>query len=131
DAIDRLSCRPDFLVLGYPVITMEAGVTHAGTRKNLLGDKPEEKLLELYSNEKQVTAKTPPTFIFQTHEDSAVPSENAISFYLALKKAKVPAELHLYEKGRHGVGMNPKTGTPTDTWGSRLAEWLAAREIGK
>ncbi|CAN5198779.1 alpha/beta hydrolase [soil metagenome] len=131
DPVDKFSCRPDFLMLGYPVITMEPGVTHNGTKKNLLGDKPDEKLVELYSNEKQVTEKTPPTFIFHTSEDAGVVPENAVRFYLALKKAKVPVELHMYEKGRHGVGMYPKTGTPTDQWGERLAEWLKVREIVK
>lgn len=131
DAIDKLSCRPDFLVLGYPVISMEDGVTHAGSRRNLIGDKPDAKLIELYSNDKRVTAETPPTFIFHTSEDTGVVPENAIRFYATLKAAKVPVELHLYEKGKHGVGMYPKTGTPTDQWGERLAEWLKTREIAK
>jgi acetyl esterase/lipase len=129
DTISKLSCRPDFLVLGYPVITFDPTVTHSGSVRNLLGDKADAKLLEHYSNEKQVTAETPPTFIFHTSEDTAVVPENAIRFYQALKKAKVPVELHMYEKGKHGLGMNPKTNTPTDQWGQRLAEWLTAHQL--
>ncbi len=136
DPIDRVSCRPDFCVLGYPVISMEDGVTHAGSKRNLLGANPDPKLVEEFSNEKHVTAKTPPTFIFQTDEDTAVPAENAVRFYLALRKAKVPAELHVYEKGRHGVGLgrDPKwTGGSTYTagWPDRLADWLKLHGIAK
>jgi acetyl esterase/lipase len=129
DAIDKFSCRPDLAVLGYPVVSMQTGVTHGGSRRNLLGANPDAKLVEEFSNEKQVTAKTPPTFIFQTDEDKAVPAENAVGFYLALRKAKVPAELHIFEKGRHGVGLgrDPKwTGGSTYTagWPDLLAGWL-------
>lgn len=131
DDIDKLPCRPDFLILGYPVISMEDGVTHTGSRRNLLGEKPDATLIALYSNDKQVTRETPPTFIFHTSEDVAVQPENAVRFYQALKKANVATELHIYERGRHGVGMNPKTGTPTDTWSDRLADWLKARQIVK
>jgi acetyl esterase/lipase len=136
DPIDRHGCRPDFCVLGYPVVTMEDGVTHGGSKRNLLGAKPDPKLVEEFSNEKQVTVKTPATFIFQTDEDAAVPAENAVRFYLALRKAKVPAELHVYEKGRHGVGLgrDPKwTGknTYTEGWPDRLAEWLRLHGLAK
>ncbi len=134
--IDKLSCRPDFCVLGYPVISMQDGVTHGGSRRNLLGAKPDPKVVEEFSNEKQVTAKTPPTFIFQTDEDTAVPAENAVRFYLALRKAKVPAELHVFEKGRHGVGLgrDPKwTGgsTYTEGWPELLAAWLKLHELAR
>jgi acetyl esterase/lipase len=134
DDIDKVSCRPDFSILAYPVITMETGVTHGGSRKNLLGDNPDEKLIELYSNEKQVTKDTPPVFIFHTSADTAVLPENAVRFYLACKKAKVPVEMHIYEKGRHGVGLgrDPKwTGGEKSvaTWPDRLAEWMKAREL--
>jgi acetyl esterase/lipase len=132
DAIDKQGCRPDFLILGYPVITMDMAVTHGGTRHNLIGPNADPKLVELYSNEKQVTAKTPPTFIFHTFEDTAVVPENAVRFYLACKNAKVPVELHMYEKGRHGVGINPKNvSTGTDAWRLRLAEWLADQGLFK
>jgi acetyl esterase/lipase len=134
DAADKQSCRPDFLILAYPVVTMEPGVTHGGSRNNLIGPKPDDKLVENLSNEKQVTKATPPTFIFHTSADAAVPVENAVRFYLALKKAGVPAELHVYEKGRHGVGLgrDPKwTGGETSvaTWPDRLTDWLKSRGV--
>jgi acetyl esterase/lipase len=134
DAIDKKSCRPDFAILAYPVITMEEGVTHAGSRRNLLGNSPDAKLVELYSNEKQVTKDTPPVFIFHTSADAAVLPENAVRFYLACKKAKVPVEMHVYEKGKHGVGLgrDPKwTGGEKSlaTWPDRLADWMKARDL--
>ncbi|QJW97240.1 alpha/beta hydrolase [Frigoriglobus tundricola] len=134
DAIDKTSCRPDFAVLAYPVITMEAGVTHGGTRNNLLGANPDPKLVELYSNEKQVTKDTPPTFLFHTSADTAVVPENAVRFYLACKKTGVPVEMHIYEKGRHGVGLgsDPKwTGGELSvaTWPVRLTDWMTSREL--
>lgn len=137
DDVEKESCRPDFAILAYPVITMEDGVTHGGSKRNLLGDKPDAKLVELYSNEKQVTKETPPTFIFHTSADTAVVPENAVRFYLACKKAGVPVEMHIYEKGRHGVGLgrDPKwTGgeKSVETWPDRLSDWMKARElIGK
>jgi acetyl esterase/lipase len=130
DDVEKESCRPDFLILGYPVVTMEDGVTHAGSKRNLIGPKPDPKLVEELSNEKQVTKETPPTFIFHTSEDTAVVPENAIRFYLACKKAGVPVELHMYEKGRHGVGINPKgVSVGTDAWKHRLADWLNDRGV--
>ena len=130
DDIDANGCRPDFLILCYPVITMEPGVTHGGTRMNLLGKEPDAKDVEYFSNEKRVTKETPPTFIFHTDEDTAVLPENAIRFYAALKKAKVPAELHIYEKGPHGVGINPKTKSEgTNAWRDRLTDWLKVRGV--
>ncbi|WP_439626366.1 alpha/beta hydrolase [Gemmata sp.] len=134
DAIDKTSCRPDFLILAYPVVTMEPGVTHGGSRKNLLGEKPDEKQVELYSNEKQVTKETPPTFIFHTSADTAVVPENAVRFYLACKKAGVPIEMHIYEKGKHGVGLGRDpmwTGGETSvaSWPDRLGEWMKARGL--
>jgi acetyl esterase/lipase len=130
DPVDKQSCRPDFLILGYPVITMDDAVTHRGSRNNLIGTKPDPKLVEELSNEKRVTKETPPTFIFHTSEDAAVVPENAVRFYLACKKAGVPVELHMYEKGRHGVGINPKgVSVGTDAWKHRLADWLKDRGV--
>src|SRR5262245_19149163 len=130
DPVNHHSCRPDFLILGYPVISMEEGVVHQGSKNNLIGRNADAKLVEEYSNEKHVTNKTPPTFLFHTNEDTGVVPENSIRFYQALKKAKVPAELHIYEKGKHGVGINPKNVSPgTDAWKDRLADWLKTRGV--
>jgi len=134
DAIDKTSCRPDFAILAYPVITFDDAVTHKGSRTNLIGAKADEKLIDFYSNEKHVTKETPPTFIFQTSADTAVLPENAVRFYLACKKAGVPVEMHIYEKGRHGVGLgrDPKwTGGEKSiaTWPDRLADWLKSRGL--
>ena len=126
--------RPDFAILAYPVVSMADGVTHGGSKRNLLGDKPSAELVAEYSNEKHVTATTPPTFLFQTNEDTAVPAENAVGFYLALRAAKVPAELHVYERGPHGVGLgtDPKWtrgSAYTADWTKHLAAWLAVRGL--
>lgn len=123
DPIERFSSRPDFAVLGYPVITLKEPYAHAGSRKNLLGENPDPKLIDLLSNESQITAQTPPTFLFHTTEDLTVPVENSVMFYLALRKAKVPAELHIYERGRHGVGLAP-TDPVLSTWPGRLQDWM-------
>jgi acetyl esterase/lipase len=126
DPIDRQSSRPDFMVLCYPVITFEPPYAHMGSRNNLLGKDAEASLVQLFCNEKQVTARTPPTFLFHTTEDTAVPPENSILFYTALRKAKVPCELHIYEKGRHGVGLAPKDPV-LSSWPDRAAAWLNQR----
>jgi acetyl esterase/lipase len=127
EMIDRMSARPDFAILGYPVISFTEYV-HEGSRRNLLGENPDPKLVELLSNEKQVTADTPPTFLFHTNEDPGVPPENSVLFYLALRKAGVPAELHIYERGRHGVGLAP-TDPVLSSWPRRLADWLYSRGL--
>lgn len=123
DPIDRQSCRPDFAILGYPVISLTADFAHRGSARNLLGDNPDPKLLESLSNETQVTKETPPTFLFHTNEDTGVPPENSVSFFLALRKVKVPAELHIFQQGPHGIGLAP--GDPViHTWKDRLVDWL-------
>jgi acetyl esterase/lipase len=126
DPVDRVSSRPDFAVLAYPVISFLSEHTHRGSRQHLLGDNPDPKLLELLSAERQVTPATPPTFLFHTDEDDGVPPENSVLFYLALRKMKVPAELHIYQRGRHGQGLAP-TDQVLSTWAARLADWLKAR----
>jgi acetyl esterase/lipase len=128
DPIDRQSSRPDFMILAYPVITLTAEYTHKGSRQNLLGDNPDPKLVESLSNEKQVTPQTPPTFLFHTTEDTGVPPENSIAFYLALRKAGVPAEMHIYEHGQHGVGLAPADPI-LSTWTGRLADWMKRRGL--
>ncbi|MEX2140177.1 MAG: alpha/beta hydrolase [Pirellulales bacterium] len=130
DAIDRVSSRPDFMILVYPVIALATEYAHGGSKKNLLGDKPDPKLVESLSNETQVTEKTPPTFLMHTGGDSAVPPENSVLFYLALRKAKVPAELHIYEKGGHGYGLAPKDRV-LSSWPGRCEDWLRGRGIVK
>jgi acetyl esterase/lipase len=124
DPVERMSSRPDFLILAYPVISLTEYVHH-GSRTNLLGENPDPRLLELLSNEKQVTPQTPPTFLFHTTEDQGVPPENSILFYLALRKAGVPAEMHIYQRGKHGVGLAPSDPV-LSTWAARLADWLKA-----
>jgi acetyl esterase/lipase len=126
DPIERVSSRPDFLILGYPVISFDPAVTHAGSLRNLLGENPDPKLVENLSNDLQVTAQTPPTFIFHTTNDAAVPVENSLRFYLALKKAKVPVEMHLFENGPHGVGM-ALNDPSLSSWPNLLMNWLRAR----
>ena len=128
DPIERFSSRPDFLILAYPVISLSAEYSHRGSRKNLLGDAPDPALVENLSNEKQVTAETPPTFLFHTDEDSSVPAENSIAFYLALRKAGVPAEIHIYQRGPHGVGLATKD-SALSSWPGRLADWMRIRGL--
>ncbi|MDA0658379.1 MAG: alpha/beta hydrolase [Planctomycetota bacterium] len=105
DPIDRLSCRPDFMVLCYAVIAFDQPYTHRGSQRNLLGENPSKELVQSMSSEKMVTAETPPTFLWHTNTDDTVPPENSAEFYLALCRAKVPAELHIFETGDHGLGL--------------------------
>ena len=125
DPIDRASCRPDFAVLIYPVISFTEWYTHKGSRKNLLGDDPDPKLVESLSNEKQVTPETPPTFLIHTSGDTGVPAENSVAFYLALRKAKVPAEMHIFLKGEHGFGLGRK-GEAASAWPGLCEQWMRA-----
>jgi acetyl esterase/lipase len=127
DTLAQTSCRPDFLVLAYPVVTMKSW-THEGSRKALLGENPSPELVELLSNETQVTSHTPPTFLFHTGDDSAVPVENSVQFYLALRAAGVPAEMHIYESGPHGIGLAPEDAI-LKTWTERLEDWLRVRGV--
>lgn len=128
DSIEKASCRPDFAILCYPVISMTTAYTHQGSKNNLLGKEADPKLAESVSNDLQVTEKTPPTFLFHTNEDSGVLPENSVLFYMALRKAKVPAELHIYEKGPHGVGLAQKDPI-LSTWSGRLADWMKGRGL--
>ncbi len=124
DPIDRISCRPDFSVLCYPVISIQADYAHKGSGQNLLGDRAENaELLNNLSNDTQVTEKTPPAFLFHTTEDTAVAVQNALAYYSALVKHKVPAEMHIYQNGPHGVGL--ADGEPgAKNWRVELAAWL-------
>ena len=120
--------RPDFSILVYPVISFTTIYTHAGSRRNLLGDPPDTMLTWKLSNELAVTAETPPTFLFHTDTDTGVPPENSILYYLALRRARVPAEMHIYAEGRHGVGLAPNDPV-LSSWPARLKDWLKVRKI--
>lgn len=128
DAIERVSCRPDFMILCYPVIAFGEPHTHKGSQRNLIGSTPPDELIYSLSNEKQVTKDTPPTFLFHTDEDPAVPPENSVAFYLALRKEKVPAELHIYRKGRHGLGLAQSI-TGTADWPNACNQWLQGQGL--
>ncbi len=121
--IDAISSRPDFAVLIYPVITMNQDSTHKGSQRNLLGDSPSSELLQKLSTDRQVTPQTPPTFLFHTNEDAGVPAENSVQFYLALRKAGVPGELHIFQKGEHGVGLAPGD-RALRVWPELLFTWM-------
>jgi acetyl esterase/lipase len=107
--IERVSSRPDRLILVYPVIALATPFGHTGSLRNLLGDNPSHELVESLSNERQVTKETPPTFLAHTNADKGVPAENSMLFALALRKAGVPVELHLFERGQHGLGLGGGT----------------------
>lgn len=123
DAVDTEHIRPDFMMLIYPVISMKEGVTHRGSRKNLLGESQTEKLIEEFSNELQVNTDTPPTFILHSDDDKAVPVENSIRMYQALVKNKVSTTMHIYPTGGHGYGLG-KSRTSAPEWVNVAEEWL-------
>jgi len=125
DAIDDASARPNFAILCYPVIAMAQDFAHGGSRRNLLGGNfaPDSDEAKHVSSDLNVTDKTPPTFIFHTDDDTVVPAENPVSFYLALRKHKIPAEMHIYKPGPHGVGLF--AGDPVlSTWSKHLTDWM-------
>ena len=110
------------------MISFDAAITHQGSLRNLLGENPDPKLVDDLSNDLQVTAQTPPTFVFHTTADAGVPVENSVRFYLALRRAKVPAEMHIFATGRHGSGMG--LGDPAlDMWPSLLEAWMRGRGL--
>jgi acetyl esterase/lipase len=121
DNKNNISVRPDFAMLIYPVISF-GPFAHAFSRENLIGKNPSQQLLDLYSNEKQVTANTPPTFLIHAEDDDVVPVQNSMLFYDALVKNKVKAEMHLFQAGGHGFGLN--NSTTTDHWFDWAANWL-------
>ena len=128
DPVERLSCRPDFMVLVYPVITM-GEKTHGGSRNNLLGPSPSAKLMEFLSNEKQVTDRTPPAFLTHARTDAVVPVAHSRMFYEALKAHGIPAEFQEFPKGDHGY--NGYKGEEWDAWQKRSLEWLGERGLLK
>ncbi len=123
DPIDRASSRPDFAILAYPVVSADPAISHKGSFKNLLGDNPDPEQLKDMSNELHVTKDTPPSFLFHTSDDGTVPVLNSVRFYEALVAAHVPAELHIFEHGPHGVGLD--LGDPVlAEWPVLLRNWL-------
>jgi acetyl esterase/lipase len=128
DPIDRAGSRPDFTILSYPVISFTEPWTHQGSRTNLLGDNPLPEIAKSLSADQAVTSNTPPTFIFLTNADTVVPAENSVAYYLALRKAGASAEIHIFEKGPHGVGLatdDPALGE----WPKLLMNWLRANRF--
>ncbi|MEA2708415.1 MAG: hypothetical protein QOF78_1016 [Phycisphaerales bacterium] len=129
DPIDRVSSRPDVSVLCYPVITFTEVSAHTGSRKNLLGENPPRELVELLSAERHVTPRTPPAFLFHTVADPGVPVENSLLYAAALRQNKVPYAMHVYERGKHGVGL-AENDPVLRTWSSVCADWLASHHFG-
>jgi acetyl esterase/lipase len=128
DPIQRVSSRPDFAVLCYAVIAFDEPYTHRGSQQNLLGKDADPALVRSLSNEKQVTAQTPPTFLFHTDEDKGVPAENSVQFYLALRRAGVPGELHVFQRGQHGIGLGRDV-PGTSAWPGLCEAWMRNRGL--
>jgi acetyl esterase/lipase len=121
--LDQMSGRPDFMILVFPVITMQDPVAHGASRRNLLGANPSEELKRRWSVEEQVTARTPPTFLVHSAEDTVAVVQNSLLFYQAMVRVKAPIEMHLYPKGPHGSGLDPKLG-PTSQWPRLCEAWM-------
>ncbi|MCA9133338.1 MAG: alpha/beta hydrolase [Planctomycetales bacterium] len=130
DPIDRLSCRPDFGVVCYAVVAFGEDITHKGSQRNLLGEDASPELIRSLSNEKQVTAQTPPCFVWHTAEDKGVPAENSLRFYSALLKAGVPSELHIFPLGRHGIGLAADF-PGASQWPALCHDWLRRGGIAR
>jgi acetyl esterase/lipase len=126
--LDATSARPDFLILVYPVIRLTGINAHSGSADALLGASATADVRERYSLDSRVTARTPPTFLVHGGTDTSVSPENSVLFYEALRRAGVPAELHLFESGPHGVGLQPGFGAISD-WPKRCTEWLSGRGL--
>ena len=125
DPIDRIGSRPDFAILAYPVITLTEAWTHQGSKSNLLGENADPALARSLSTETQVTAQTPPTFLFHTNADTTVPVENSVQYFLALRRAGVPAEMHVFKDGGHGAGLAMQDPALSE-WPKVLPNWLRA-----
>jgi len=123
DVKDTISARPDFSLLIYPVISFDAAFTHMGSRKNLIGDNPAKESIDHFSNELQITAKTPPAFLVHSSDDKTVPVKNSLVYYEALVKNNVTAEMHIFQKGGHGYGLSVNRGTQS-SWPELCIKWL-------
>ncbi len=130
DPVQRLSSRPDFMLLLYPVISFDEEIGHMGTRQNLIGTTNDWKLASTYSNELHVDEKTPPAFLVLADDDKGVDPENSVRFYLALKKHNVPAEMHIFLQGGHGFGMN-KINKPAEQWPDLFVQWMQSMKYIK
>jgi len=126
--LSSFSCRPDFMILFYPVVSMQESVTHAGSRENLLGPGYKRDSVDYYSNERQVTKDTPPTLFFLSDDDGAVLPQNSLDFYAALKKYKIPASLYIFPEGGHGWGFHATFRYHT-MWKELYIDWLKERKI--
>jgi acetyl esterase/lipase len=123
DVKDTTSARPDFSILIYPVISFDASFAHAGSRRNLIGDNPSEEAIRRFSNELQITEKTPSAFLVHSGDDSGVPVKNSIVYYEGLQKYGIPSELHIFQKGGHGYGLSVNSGTQS-AWPELCLRWL-------
>ena len=126
--VDRYSCRPDFSILMYPVVTMEEDYAHMGSRKNLIGEKPSKKIRNYYSNEARVTAETPPAILIHADNDEGVVPENSVNYYLALRKHKIPAAMHIFAGGGHGFSFAEGMGT-VSKWPELCEGWMKDRGL--
>ena len=127
--IDKTSCRPDYSILVYPVITMKPPYAHMGSRKNLLGEIPNDEYVTYFSNELQVREDTPPAILIHTDQDEGVPAENSIKYYLSLRKYKIPAEIHIWQRGIHGLGLAKEDELPFMNWPKTCEQWMIDRKI--
>ena len=123
DPVDRISCRPDFSILVYPVISFSEGIMHRGSRTQLIGENPKKELVEFYSNELQVTDDTPPAILIHSDDDNSVPVENSLVYYEALRAHHVTSELHIYPYGGHGYSLAIGQGH-LSTWPDRVIDWI-------
>lgn len=124
---EEISARPDFTILAYPVISMKSEITHKGSQTNLLGSNPTEIVINEYSNELWVTTDTPPAFIIHASDDKSVPVENSIRYFSALNNSNIPVELHIYEKGGHGLGLG--VNDTSKLWTTDCENWLKSQKI--
>lgn len=128
DAVDEVSCRPDFMILLYASVSLLEKGRHGGSLRHILGENPAGELVRSLSNETQVTAETPPAFLVHCKDDPICPAEHSIDFCQALQKAGVEAEICLYEKGGHGFGLGRKN-NPASSWPARCAVWLRTQKL--
>ena len=124
DPVEQVSCRPDFSILMYPVISFSDEITHAGSKQNLLGENPDPKLVEYFSNELQVTEDTPPAILIHSADDDAVPVENSIAYFNAIRKYSDLSELHIYPYGGHGYSLAIGMGH-LSSWPDRVIDWIS------